>query len=160
MLTAQSFLMNILPYQILGKLTAQSVEISYVHADAYEHTQLYPSMQNLCNKISTIIFFNPFFQGVIESISIGEIKLKIKESLLDLGLILSSRNPIFELIISDISLAMRTKSPSQSPGKKKSKPPSKKKAGSGGGKGKKLMMLTKAARFLSVSVFNIIFKVC
>jgi hypothetical protein len=95
----------------------------------------------------------------MESISIGEIKLIIKESLLDLGLILSSHKPIIELVISDISVAMRAKSPTQSAKKKKMKPPSKKKLGSSGGKGKKLMMLAKAARFLSLSVFNITFKV-
>lgn len=54
---------------------------------------------------------------------------------------------------------MRPKSPTQSAIKKKSKPPSNKKLGSGGGKGNKLIMLAKSARFLSLSVFNITFKV-
>ncbi|KAJ4793688.1 Golgi-body localization protein domain isoform 1 [Rhynchospora pubera] len=99
-----------------------------------------------------------FKKGVMESISIGEIKLILKESLLDLGLTLSSRNSIFELVLSDFTIAMRSKLTTQSAKKKKSKPPNKKKPGSGGGKEKKLMMLAKAARFLSLSVINITFK--
>ena len=89
-------------------------------------------------------------QGAVESLSIGEIKLSLRKSLLKLGFSFISGDPKLQLLICDLELVLRT--PERSV--KKSKPRKSPSAGRG-----KWMLLTNIARFLSISVTELVLKV-
>lgn len=95
-----------------------------------------------------------FSQGSIESLSIGEIKLSFRKSLVKLGFGFISRDPKLQLLISDIEVVIRP-----SPQSKKVNNASRVEKPRSAGRGK-WMLLSSIARFLSVSVTDFIVKVC
>lgn len=100
-------------------------------------------------QISKVIFC--VSQGAIESVSIGEIKLSLRKSLVKLGCGFISRDPKLQLLICDIEVVMRSS--------KQSNKTSKSKKSRSAGKGK-WMVLTNVARLISVSVTDLVVKVC
>ncbi|KAJ3673403.1 hypothetical protein LUZ60_006777 [Juncus effusus] len=109
----------------------------------------YRMVQLNCIKDVTIFFK----KGMIESISIGEMKLDFTNFIMKLG----TGDPKIELLISDLSVVLRPKSPNQS-SKKKIKNPRKKSSSSGGQKEKILLILAKFTSFWSISIFDITLK--
>lgn len=98
-----------------------------------------------------MIFNN--FQGAIESILIGEIKLSLRESL-DKGFNIFAGDQKLQLLISDLEVYLRTSS--QSIKKNKiNKPRSSRKLGRG-----TWVLLSHIARLLSLSVTEVNVKVC
>ncbi|XP_008794010.2 protein SABRE isoform X1 [Phoenix dactylifera] len=91
-----------------------------------------------------------FKKGAIESISIGEIKLSLRKSLVKLGFSFISRDPKLQLLICDIEVVIRSS--------KQSNKTSKSKKSRSAGKGK-WMVLTNVARLISVSVTDLVVKV-
>lgn len=89
-------------------------------------------------------------QGTIYSVSVGEIKLSLRKSLVKLGFSFISRDPKLQLLISDLEVIVRSSAPSA----KKSK--SQRPRGTGRAK---WMVLTNVARLLSISVNELVFKV-
>lgn len=94
-----------------------------------------------------------FKKGSVESISVGEIKLSLRKSLVKLGFSFISRDPKLQLLICDLEVVVRPSERSI----KKSKPSKRKKSGSAG-RGK-WMLLANIARLLSVSVTELVLKV-
>lgn len=94
------------------------------------------------------------FQGAVESISVGEIKLSPQKSLVEFGLSVISREPKLELLISEFEIILSSSAQST---KKKKK--SQTRRPHSGGKGK-WMVFANFARFLSVHVIEINVKVC
>lgn len=93
-----------------------------------------------------------FKKGSVESISVGEIKLSLRKSLVKLGFSFISRDPKLQLLICDLEVVVRPSERSI----KKSKPSKRKKSGSAG-RGK-WMLLANIARLLSVSVTELVLK--
>ncbi|KAH7661259.1 FMP27 C-terminal protein [Dioscorea alata] len=91
-----------------------------------------------------------FRKGALESVSIGEIKLSLRKSLVKLGFSFISRDPKLQLLISDLEIVTR---PSVQ-GSKKGKSHKPRSSGRG-----KWMILSNMARFLSVSVTELTVKV-
>lgn len=91
-----------------------------------------------------------FNKGTIYSVSVGEIKLSLRKSLVKLGFSFISRDPKLQLLISDLEVIVRSSAPSA----KRSK--SQRPRGTGRAK---WMVLTNVARLLSISVNDLIFKV-
>lgn len=89
-------------------------------------------------------------QGTVESISVGEIKLSLRQSLVKLGVGFISRDPKLQVLICDLEVVMRPSN--KSPGKKKIK----KSRASGKGK---WMIVGNIARYLSVGVTDLVLKV-
>ncbi|KAF3775210.1 SABRE protein [Nymphaea thermarum] len=89
-------------------------------------------------------------RGAVESICVGEIKLSLRKSLVKLGCSFISRDPKLQFLISDLEIVMRPQ------GKRTKKSTSKKPRSSGRGK---WMIVTNVARFLSVSVMELVVKV-
>lgn len=89
-------------------------------------------------------------QGAVESICVGEIKLSLRKSLVKLGCSFISRDPKLQFLISDLEIVMRPQE------KRTKKSTSKKPRSSGRGK---WMIVTNVARFLSVSVMELVVKV-
>lgn len=98
------------------------------------------------------IFNEPFvvFQGAVESVSIGEIKLSFRKSLVKLGFSFISKDPKLQLLICDIEVIMRSS--------EQRKRTSKHRKSRSTGKGKWLV-ITSMARFLSVTVTDLVVKV-
>lgn len=99
-------------------------------------------------------------QGGIESIYVGEIKLSFRRCLVDHGAGFSSWDPKLQLIICNLEVV--TRPPIKSTEVKKKKPKKSSAAGSSGkGKGKgKWKTISTVAKYFSLSVTNIVFKVC
>jgi hypothetical protein len=58
-------------------------------------------------------------QGAVESVSVGEIKLSLRQSLVKLGVGFISRDPKLQVLICDLEVVMRPSN--KSPGKKKTR---------------------------------------
>lgn len=86
----------------------------------------------------------------MESISVGEIKLSLRQSLVKLGVGIISKDPKLQFLISDMEIVLRPSTKSL----KKAK--SRKPRTSGRGK---WMVVANIARYLSVSVTEIVLKV-
>ena len=93
-----------------------------------------------------------FFQGAIESVSAGEIKLSLRQSLVKLGVGFLSRDPKVQVLICDLEVVMRSSTSAKNVPKAKSQKP----RNSGRGK---WMVVANIARFLSVSVADMVVKV-
>ncbi|KAG4392246.1 hypothetical protein GLYMA_04G096666v4 [Glycine max] len=91
-----------------------------------------------------------FKKGAIESVSVGEIKLSLRQSLVKLGVGFISRDPKLQVLICDLEVVMRPSN--KSPGKKKTR----KSRASGRGK---WMIVGNIARYLSVCVTDLVLKV-
>ncbi|KAG6585348.1 Protein SABRE, partial [Cucurbita argyrosperma subsp. sororia] len=91
-----------------------------------------------------------FRKGAIESISVGEIKLSLRQSLVKLGVGIISRDPKLQILICDLKVTMR---PSVKGVPKSSKPRSSRPKGKG-----KLMVVANIARYLSVSITDLVLK--
>ncbi|XP_010553676.1 PREDICTED: protein SABRE [Tarenaya hassleriana] len=92
-----------------------------------------------------------FKKGAIESVSAGEIKLSLRQSLVKLGVGFLSRDPKVQVLICDLEIVMRSSNSSGSSHKTKSRKP----RTSGRGK---WMVVANIARFLSVSVTEMVVK--
>lgn len=95
-----------------------------------------------------------FFQGSVETLSVGEIKLSFRKSLVKLGFGFISRDPKLQLLICDLEVVLRPLQQSKR-GNKASKVEKPRSAGKG-----KWMLLTSVARLLSISVTDFVIKVC
>ncbi|OAY71523.1 Protein SABRE [Ananas comosus] len=91
-----------------------------------------------------------FRKGAVESVSIGEIKLSFRKSLVKLGFSFISKDPKLQLLICDIEVIMRSS--------EQRKRTSKHRKSRSTGKGKWLV-ITSMARFLSVTVTDLVVKV-
>ncbi|XP_071741750.1 protein SABRE [Rutidosis leptorrhynchoides] len=91
-----------------------------------------------------------FDKGAVESVSVGEIRFSLRQSLVKLGVGFMSRDPKLQLLISDIEIVTRTSV--QSTKKKQSR-----KSRSNPGRGK-WMVVANVARFLSISVTDLAVK--
>ncbi|XP_057973448.1 protein SABRE [Malania oleifera] len=90
-----------------------------------------------------------FKKGAVESVSVGEIRLSLRQSLVKLGFGFISRDPKLQVLICDLEVVMR-------PSKKTTKKAiSRKPRASGRGK---WMIVANMARFLSVSVTDLVVK--
>ncbi|KAJ6939626.1 hypothetical protein NC651_005939 [Populus alba x Populus x berolinensis] len=89
--------------------------------------------------------------GPVESISVGEVRLSIRQSLVKLGVGFFSRDPKLQVLICDLEIVMRP----SSRGTKKTKTQRPRSRSSGRGK---WMVLANVARFLSVSVTDLAVK--
>lgn len=94
--------------------------------------------------------FENNLQGAVESVSIGEIRLSIRQSLVKLGVGFLSRDPKLQVLICDLEVVMRASSKIS----KKAKSRKSRKSGRG-----KWMVVANMARFLSVSVTELAVKV-
>ncbi|KAL7085464.1 hypothetical protein ACP275_14G282700 [Erythranthe tilingii] len=90
-----------------------------------------------------------FNKGAIESISIGEIRLSLRQSLVKLGVGFISRDPKLQVLICDLEIVIRSST------KSTQKTRSKKSRSSGRGK---WMVLANMARFLSISLTELVLK--
>lgn len=91
-------------------------------------------------------------QGAIESVSVGEIRLSLRQSLVKLfGFI--SKDPKLQVLICDLEVVMR-------PSGKSTRKIRSQKARSSGNSGRgKWMVVANMARFLSVSISDLVLKV-
>lgn len=94
-------------------------------------------------------------QGPVESVSVGEIKVSLRKSLVKLGAAFISRDPKLQVVINDLEIVLRpsvkgTEKP------KPQKPKATKKRSPGKGK---WMVVVNLARFLSVSITDLVLKV-
>ncbi|KAF2299809.1 hypothetical protein GH714_003547 [Hevea brasiliensis] len=92
-----------------------------------------------------------FKKGAVESVSVGEIRLSVRQSLVKLGVGFFSRDPKLQVLICDLEIVMR----SSSRGSQKTKAQKARTRNSGRGK---WMVLANIARFLSVSVTDLVVK--
>lgn len=83
--------------------------------------------------------------------SVGEIRLSVRQSLVKIGVGIFSRDPKLQVLICDLEVVMRA----SNNGTQKKK--SRKSRASGRGK---WMVVANIARFLSVSVTELVVKVC
>ncbi|KAL9665175.1 hypothetical protein QQ045_020586 [Rhodiola kirilowii] len=90
-----------------------------------------------------------FEKGPVASVSVGEVRLSLRRSLLNLGFGCAYRDSKLQILISDLEVVMRHS------GKSAQKVRSRKASNSGRGK---WMVLANMARFLSVSVTELNFK--
>lgn len=90
-----------------------------------------------------------FNKGAVESVSIGEIRLSIRQSLVKLGVGFISRDPKLQVLICDLEVVMRASSKIS----KKAKSRKSRKSGRG-----KWMVVANMARFFSVSVTELVVK--
>nr|XP_043614487.1 protein SABRE-like [Erigeron canadensis] len=91
-----------------------------------------------------------FERGAVESISVGEIKLSLRKSLVKLGVGFISRDPKLLFVISDLEVITRT--PDKSSKKATPQKPKKSSKSSASKQGKKVMVVGNVARFFSLSV--------
>ncbi|CAA0830088.1 Unknown protein [Striga hermonthica] len=90
-----------------------------------------------------------FNKGPIESISVGEVRLSLRQSLIKIGVGFISRDPKLQVVICDLEVVMRSSTnTTKKTRSKKSRSP---------GRGK-WMVLANIARFLSVSVTDLSLK--
>ncbi|XP_062099220.1 protein SABRE [Humulus lupulus] len=90
-----------------------------------------------------------FKKGPVESLSIGEIKISLRQSLAKLGFGFVSRDPKLQLLICELEIVIRPSTKSTSAAK------TRKPRASGRGK---WMVVANVARFLSVSVTDLVLK--
>ncbi|KAJ0087364.1 hypothetical protein Patl1_08685 [Pistacia atlantica] len=90
-----------------------------------------------------------FKKGAIESVSVGEIKVSLRQSLVKLGVGFISKDPKLQVLICDLEVVMRPSSKSS----KKTKTRKPRSSGRG-----KWMVVANTARFLSVSVTDMVVK--
>lgn len=90
-----------------------------------------------------------FKKGAVESVSVGEIRVSLRQSLVKLGVGFISKDPKLQVLICDLEVVMR---PS---GKSTQKSRSRRSRSSGGGK---WMVVANMARFLSVSINELVVK--
>ncbi|KAF8029833.1 hypothetical protein BT93_E2300 [Corymbia citriodora subsp. variegata] len=90
-----------------------------------------------------------FKKGPIESVSVGEIRVSLRQSLVKLGAGFFSRDPKLQVLISDLEVVIRP------PNKSKQKVKSRRPRTSGRGK---WMLLANSARFLSISITDLALK--
>ena len=89
-------------------------------------------------------------QGAVESVSVGEIRLSLRQSLVKLGVGFISRDPKLQVLICDLEVVMRPSNKSaQKTRSRRSRTP---------GRGK-WMVVANVARFLSVSITELVVKV-
>ncbi|KAL3613192.1 hypothetical protein CASFOL_042962 [Castilleja foliolosa] len=94
---------------------------------------------------------NPNFEvGAVESISVGEFRLSLRQSLIKLGVGFISRDPKLQFLICDLEVVMRSF-------KKSTQTTTRSKKSRSSGRGK-FMVLANMARFLSVSVTDLVLK--
>lgn len=109
-----------------------------------------------CNKNVCFLLIN--LQGSIESISVGEFKANLSQSLVELCATAFIQDP--KVIFSICDLKIVTRPPSSSSKRPRKSKTRKSGSGGGGGGGKgKLMLLANVGRFFSVSMTNIIVQV-
>nr|XP_043638538.1 protein SABRE isoform X2 [Erigeron canadensis] len=94
-----------------------------------------------------------FEKGAVESVSVGEIRFSLRQSLVKLGVGFMSRDPKLQLLISDIEIVTRTSA--QSPKKTESRKSRISRSSPGRGK---WMVVANVARFLSISVTDLVVK--
>lgn len=92
-----------------------------------------------------------WFQGAVESVSIGEVNISLSQSLRKLEIHAFSKNPKIHVQVCDLEVVMRE----STKGSQKTKT---KKSRTGKGRGK-LTLLAKIARFISISVADLNVKV-
>jgi hypothetical protein len=97
------------------------------------------------------MFWLWYWQGAVESVSVGEIKLSLRQSLVKLGVGFISKDPKLQVLICDLEVVVRPST--------KSTPKSKSRRSRTSGRGK-WMVVASIARFLSVSVTDLVVKVC
>lgn len=90
-----------------------------------------------------------FKKGPIESVSVGEIRVSVRQSLVRLGAGFFSRDPKLQVLIADLEVVIRP------PNKSKQKVKSRRPRTSGRGK---WMLVANVARFLSISVTDLALK--
>ncbi|KAH7846573.1 hypothetical protein Vadar_015665 [Vaccinium darrowii] len=90
-----------------------------------------------------------FKKGTVESVSVGEIRVSLRQSLVKLGVGFMSRDPKLQVVISDLEVVMRPSNKSA----KKSRSRRSRTSGRG-----KWMVVANVARFLSVSISELIVK--
>ncbi|KAL5844517.1 hypothetical protein ACOSQ4_010475 [Xanthoceras sorbifolium] len=93
-----------------------------------------------------------FKKGAVESVSVGEIKLSLRQSLVKLGVGFMSKDPKLQVLICDLEIVMRQSSKSS----QKAKP--RKPRTSGSSSRGKWMVVANIARFLSISVTDMVVK--
>lgn len=103
-----------------------------------------------CIYICSHVTLKNNLQGAVESVSIGEIRLSIRQSLVKLGVGFISRDPKLQVLICDLEVVMRASSKST----KKVKSRKSRKSGRG-----KWMVVANMTRFLSVTVTELVVKV-
>lgn len=91
-----------------------------------------------------------YWQGAVESVSVGEIKLSLRQSLVKLGVGFISKDPKLQVLICDLEVVVRPSTKSTTKGKSRRS----RTAGRG-----KWMVVASIARFLSVSVTDLVVKV-
>nr|GEW46246.1 hypothetical protein [Tanacetum cinerariifolium] len=94
-----------------------------------------------------------FEKGGIESVSVGEIRFSLRQSLVKLGIGFMSRDPKLQLLISDIEIVTRTSNGTS----KKTVSQKSRRSRSSPGRGK-WMVVANMARFLSISVTDMVVK--
>nr|XP_017218041.1 PREDICTED: protein SABRE isoform X2 [Daucus carota subsp. sativus] len=93
-----------------------------------------------------------FRKGPVESISVGEIRLSLRQSLVKLGVGFFSRDPKLQWLICDLEVVLRSSNKgTQKTGSKKSHSSTK------SGRGKWMVVVT-IARFLSVSITELVLR--
>ncbi|KAK7321271.1 hypothetical protein VNO77_31751 [Canavalia gladiata] len=106
-----------------------------------------------CNSLRDVVV--KFKKGPIGSVSIGEIKLRLRHSSAEHGVGFSSWDPKLQLLI--CSLEVVTRPSVKSSEKKKTRKSSSRSSGKGKGKGK-WKTITNVARYLSVCVTDLVLK--
>uniref|UniRef100_A0A7C9DLQ6 Uncharacterized protein n=1 Tax=Opuntia streptacantha TaxID=393608 RepID=A0A7C9DLQ6_OPUST len=97
-----------------------------------------------------------FKKGSVESVSIGEIRLSLRQSLVKLGAGFFSRDPKLQVLICDLEIVMRTSKSKKGTTQGRQKTKTNKPRASGRGK---WMVIANVARFLSISVTELALKV-
>ncbi|KAI8014433.1 Protein SABRE [Camellia lanceoleosa] len=90
-----------------------------------------------------------FKKGAVESVSVGEIRVSLRQSLVKLGVGFISKDPKLQVLICDLEVVMRAS------GKSTQKSRSRRSRSSGRGK---WMVVANMARFLSVSINELVVK--
>ncbi|GMH14036.1 hypothetical protein Nepgr_015877 [Nepenthes gracilis] len=90
-----------------------------------------------------------FKKGAVDSVSVGEIRLSLRQSLVKLGVGFLSRDPKLQILICDLEIVMRP----ENEVKLKMRSRRSRKSGKG-----KWMLIANVARFLSVSVTDLVLK--
>lgn len=104
-----------------------------------------------CESVHILILLGNL-QGPVESISVGEIRLSLRQSLVKLGVGFLSRDPKLQWLICDLEVVLRSNKGTQMTGSRKSHSSTK------SGRGKWMVVVT-IARFLSLSVTELVLKV-
>ncbi|KAK1379101.1 Golgi-body localization protein domain [Heracleum sosnowskyi] len=105
-----------------------------------------------CNCLRDVVV--KFRKGAIESVSIGEIRLSLRQSLAKLGVGFISRDPKLQVIICKLEVTLRTP---QKGTQKKTRPRKSGSSSKKSGKGK-WMVIANVARLLSVSITELVLK--